>query len=70
MRSSGLFVDDVLIVVPAFKSCPYPPLSLIFSLQRRKMNSVFIGRHMGNMKVEVTSVDKDPPNTGLQALIT
>lgn len=34
------------------------------------MNSVFIGRHMGNMKVEVTSVDKDPPNTGLQALIT
>ena len=34
------------------------------------MSSVFIGRHMGNMKVEVTSVDKDPPNTGLQALVT
>ena len=28
------------------------------------------GRHVGNKKVEVTSVGKDPPSSGLQALIT
>lgn len=34
------------------------------------MNSIFIRRHTGNKKVEVTSVGKDPPSTGPQALIT
>lgn len=34
------------------------------------MKYSFIGRHRGNKKVEVTSVDKDPPSTGPQALIT
>lgn len=35
------------------------------------MTIIFIGgRHVGNKKVEVTSVGKDPPSSGLQALIT
>lgn len=70
MKRSGLLVDEALMVLLAFFVRAHV-LSISDVQNTEEKDELYFHREAcGYKKVEVASVDRDPPSTSLQALIT